>query len=200
MNLLAIVASNKGNSTDKLVDSAIEGAKCNAAVSTVKKINLLEYDIRFCTNCLACMKSKTNDPIAKCTIRDDMDQINQDLLDSDALIFGTPIHMGFAPGVMTTFMERICWVFAKPEKSYVVVKGCPLPRSEKKRKSAIIVTSGIINPMFRKYCDQATPLIKGVAKDSLNATTVGDFYAGNVWNRGVDYYTEKAYNLGKKLF
>lgn len=199
MNLLAIVASKKGNSTDQLVDAAIDGAKSNTDLSTIKKINLLEHDIRFCTNCLACMKSKTTEPLAKCAIRDDMDQINQDLLGSDALIFGTPVHMGFAPGVMTTFMERICWVFAKPEKSYVVVKGYPIPRSDKKRKSVIIVTSGIVNPSLRKFCDQATPFIRGVSRDSLNATTVGDFYAGNIWNRGVDYYKDKAFNLGKKL-
>lgn len=199
MNLLAIVSSQKGNSTDTLVNEAIQGAKSVTSNCNVKKINLLEHDIKFCKNCLVCFKNKTKGPIAKCAIRDDMDKINQDILNSDFLIFGTPVHMGFATGVMTTFMERICWVFAKPEKNYLFVKGCPLPRSDKKRKSIIIVTSGIISPIFRRFCDEATPFIKGVVKDSLNSTTVGDLYAGNIWNRGVDYYREKAVKLGKKL-
>ena len=199
MNLLAIVGSRKVNSTDILVDKAIEGAKSVISNCNAKKINLLEHDIRFCTNCLTCFKSKTKEPIAKCAIRDDMDNINQDLLASDLLIFGTPVHMGFATGAMTTFMERICWVFAKPEKSYILVNGCPMPRSEKKRKSIIIVTSGIVSPYLRRFCDEATPFIKGVSRDSLNSKTVGDLYAGNIWKRGVDYYADKAFELGRKL-
>ncbi|MFC1889643.1 flavodoxin family protein [Thermodesulfobacteriota bacterium] len=200
MNLLAVVGgAPKGNSTDRLVDSAIEGARSTAPNCMVKKINLLDHDIQFCKNCLACVKSETKEPIAKCAIRDDMDQIGRDVLDSDRLIFGTPVHMGFATGIMTTFMERICWVFAKPEKNYMVVNGCPMPRSEKKRKSIIIVTSGIIPPRFRRFCDEATPLIKGVAGDSLNSKTVGTLYAGDTWHRGVDFYTDKAFNLGGKL-
>ncbi len=199
MNLLAIVGSQKNNSTDTLVNAAIDGARSKTSDCEVKKIYLLEHNIEFCKNCLVCFKSKTKEPIAKCAIRDDMDNINTDILSSDFLIFGTPVHMGFATGIMTTFLERICWVFAKPEKSYLIVDGCPLPRSEKKRKSIIIVTSGIISPILRKFCDEATPLIKGVAKDSLNSKSVGDLYAGNIWNRGVDYYNDKAFKLGQKL-
>ena len=200
MNLLAIVGGGKaGRSTDTLVDWAIDGARSKAPDCTIKKLNLLDHNIEFCRNCLACMKSKTGGPIAKCAIRDDMDTIYQDLLESDRLIIGTPIHMGFATGIMTTFLERICWVFAKPEKSYVIVKGCPLPRSGKKRKSVIILTTGIVKPLLRKLCDQATPLIKGTVLDSLNSTTVGDLYAGDIWHRGADYYRDQAFKLGRKL-
>lgn len=200
MNLLAVVGgAREGGSTDTLVDRAIDGARAAAPDCRIKKINLLDHDIRFCKNCLACMKSDTKEPMAKCAIRDDMDAIGPELLDADRLIFGTPVHMGFATGIMTTFMERICWVFAKPEKSYLVVKGCPMPRAEKKRKSIIIVTSGIIPPRFRRLCDEATSLIKGVARDSLNSKTVGTLYAGDVWHRGADYYGDRAFELGRKL-
>lgn len=200
MNLLAVVgACNKGGSTDALVDSAIEGVKSKSPGCNVTRINLMEHDIGFCTNCLSCMKSKTTEPRARCTIRDGMDAISEAILESDRLIFGTPVHMGFATGVMTTFLERICWTFAKPARNILTVKGCPAPRSDKKRKSVIIVTSGCIPPLYRKLCDQATPLIKGVARDSLNSRTVGDMYAGDLWHRGVDHYMKKAFILGRKL-
>ncbi len=78
MNLLAVVGSQKGNSTDTLVNTAIEGAKSKIPDCKVKKINLQEHDIKFCKNCLVCFKSKTKEPIAKCAIRDDMDSINED--------------------------------------------------------------------------------------------------------------------------
>ncbi|MCP4196596.1 MAG: hypothetical protein GY762_05540 [Proteobacteria bacterium] len=70
---------------------------------------------------------------------------------------------------------------------------------KKKRTAAIIVTTGIIPPLFRSFCDQATPFIKGAAADSLNATTVGSLYASDIDHRGVDYYHKAALKLGKKL-
>ena len=200
MNLLAIVGSpRKGKATDTLVNKVIEGAKSGNPNGTVKKINLSDHDIQFCKNCLACRDSKTQEPVARCSIRDDMDQIYEDVLNSDALIFGTPVHMGFATAIMMTFLERICWTFAKPERRILTLSECPLPRSEKKRKAVIIVISWIVPPIYRRFCDLATPLIKQTIMDSLNAKTVGNMYAGDVEHRGVEYYFEKAFKLGKKL-
>ena len=200
MNLLAVVGSpRKGKSTDLLVDKAIEGVKTKFPDLNVKKINLMEYDIGYCTNCLVCRDSRTDDPYAKCTIRDDMDSLCDDILNSDLLIFGTPVHMGYATSIMMTFLERICWTFAKPEGKNLTISQCPVPRSPKKRKAIIIVTSGIVPPVFRILCDDATSLIKQTIKDSLNAKTVGDMYAGDIEHRDVTNYYKKALQLGKKL-
>lgn len=200
MNLLAIVGSpRKGKATDTLVDKAIEGALSENPGANVKKLNLIDHDIRHCMNCLTCRNTKTDEPYAKCTIRDDMDQIYEDVEKSDSLIFGTPVHMGFATALMTAFLERICFTFSKPEKRVFTITKCPMPRSDKKRKAIIIVTSGIIPPVFRKLCDQATPLIRGTILDSLNAKTVGDMYAGAIDDRGVEHYLDRAFNLGKRL-
>jgi hypothetical protein len=128
-----------------------------------------------------------------------MDHINEDLIKSDALLFGTPVHMGYATAIMMTFLERICWTFAKPEKKVLTMSRCPLPRSTKKRKSIIIVISGIVPPIYRRFCDEATSLIRQTAKDSLNSETVGDLYAGDIEHRGPEYYFDKAFRLGKKL-
>ena len=200
MNLLAIMGSpRKGKATDTLIDRAIEGFRSVDPEPSIKKISLIDKDIRFCKNCLVCRDSMTDQPVSPCTIRDDMDTIVEDLLQADALILGTPVHMGYATAIMMAFLERICWTFAKPEKGYLSVKGCPAPRSDKKRKAVIIVTSGIVPPLFRRFCDQAAPLIRGVIKDSLNARTVGDMYAGDIEHRGVDRYLDKAFKLGRKL-
>ena len=200
MNLLAIVGSpRKGKATDTLVDKAIEGAKSKTPHAHIKKINLIEHNIQFCINCLTCRDSDTEAPVAKCTLRDDMDPIKEDLQLSDALIFGTPVHMGYATAPMMTFLERICWTFAKPEGKMLSIQGCPTPRSPKARKAIIIVTSGIIPPLFRRFCDDATRLIKQTAKDSLNARTLGDMYAGDIEHRGVEYYFNKAFKLGQRL-
>lgn len=200
MNLLAIVGSpRKGKSTDTLGDKAIDGVISEFPECKVKKIHLIEYDIKFCKNCLACRDSKTNEPVAKCSIRDDMDSIKEDLLNSDLLIFATPVHMGYVTAVMMTFLERICWTFAKPEGKVLTIRGCPLPRSNKTRKAIIIVTSGIVPPIYRRLCDWATDQIKGVVKDSLNGEIVGDMYAGDIEHRGVERYLDQAFKLGKRL-
>ena len=200
MNLLAIVGSpRKGKATDTLVDKAIQGVKSIHSQCNVNKVYLADQDINYCRDCLTCWKSKTKGPIAKCAIRDDMDQINEEILNADRLVMGTPVHMGYASALMMTFLERICWTFAKPEKSYVIVKGCPAPRSDKKRKAIIIVVSGMIPSRYKRLCNTATPQISGVIKDSLNAETVGKLYAGDVWHVGVETYFDHAFKLGKKL-
>ena len=200
MNLLAIVGSpRKGKATDTLVDKAIEGVKSKAPHAQIKKVNLIDHNIQFCINCLTCRDSDTQAPVARCTLRDDMDPIKEDLQLSDALIFGTPVHMGYVTAPMMAFLERICWTFAKPEGKFLSIQGCPTPRSDKTRKAIIIVTSGIVPPLFRRFCDDATRLIKQTAKDSLNARTLGDLYAGDIEHRGVAYYIDKAFKLGQRL-
>ena len=90
MNLLAIVGSpRKGKATDTLVDKAIEGVKSKSLTCNVKKLHLIDHDIQFCRNCLACRDGKTKNPVAKCSIRDDMDFIREYVLNSDSLIIGT---------------------------------------------------------------------------------------------------------------
>jgi putative NADPH-quinone reductase len=200
VNLLAIVGARKEKSTDTLVDKAIEGARSVNADCKVKKVNLFDYKLEFCKNCMACRFSKSTDSWVKCAIKDDdYADLAQELEKADRLIVGAPVHMGFAPGIMTTFMERICWTFGKPGKNYLTIKGCPLPRSDKKRKGVIIISSGVVGPIYRKFCDQATPLIKQIFTDSLNCDLVGDMYAGNNEARGVEPYLAKAFKIGSKL-
>ena len=200
MHLLAIVGSaRKEQATDTLVDKAIEGFESLNPTNTVKKINLADYDIKFCKDCLACWKDTKSEPYAKCVIRDDMDMIYEEISKSDRLIFGTPVHMGYSTGIMMTFLERICWTFARPGKNYLDIKGCPVPRTIVERKAVIIAVSGMIPPRYKQFCNWATPQIKQAIHDSLNAKTVGKMYAGDVWHRGIQTYLDKAFELGTKL-
>ena len=170
MNLLAIVGSpRKGEATDALVSKAIDGVKAKHKDVVVTKINLSDYDIHYCKNCLTCRDRNTEGPLSKCIIQDDMPQIYDEIIKADSLILGSPVHSGYATALMMTFLERITWTFAKPGKSYLTISGCPLPRSDKKRKSVIIVISGIVPPLYRKFCDWATICIKSI----------------NTYNRGI---------------
>lgn len=199
MNILAIMGSyRKGKTIDTLMDKAIEGAKVNSADDVhVDKLYLIDRDIEYCKNCMICRKDDTDKSMAKCIISDDMQEIYPMIDEADGFIFGTPINMGTVTAVMKTFLERTCWVFAKPGKR--PVNGCPTPRTTREKKAIIILSTGIISPIFRRWCDDATSLIKSQCTCGLNAKVLGSLYAGAVEKKGVDVYMDKAYNLGRKL-
>ena len=200
MNVLAIVGSpRRGKTTDTLVDKVIEGVLMKTPDVSIDKLYLSDHNIQHCRDCLSCWRSDTEEPVAECVIRDDMGTISQDIVKADALIIGTPVHMGYASSLIMTFLERICWTFAKPAKNYLIVNGCPAPRSDKKRKAVVVAVSGMIPARYKRLCNWATPQIKGVLKDSLNARTVGELYAGDVWHRGADCYLDEAVKLGRRL-
>ena len=121
-----------------------------------------------------------------------MDEILPEVLEADLLAFGTPVHMGYATGLMMCFLERIVWTCGKPARNYLTVRGCPAPRDTKRRRAAILVTSGIVTPFYRRFCDQATPLIRGTIKDSLGARTV----VGNIL---ASHYLHQAYRVGHRI-
>ncbi len=122
---------------------------------------------------------------------------NTALDEADSFIFGTPVNMGQVTAIMKTFLERVCWVLAKPGNS--PLKGCPEPRIKRMKKAIIIVSSGIIPPILRRWCDEATPLLKDICRTNLNAKILGSLYAGAVERKGIDIYRKKAFKLGKTL-
>lgn len=203
MKILAIMGSyRKGKTIDTLIDKAIEGAKANNSEVEIEKITLVDQKIEFCMGCMTCFKDDLSKEMAKCVIRDDMDSLNPKILEAEGYIFGTPVFMAHETAIMKQFLERICWIFGKPaqkRRKVVIPKQCPEPRSNQKKKAIIITSSGIIKPRWKKFCDDATPLIKETIGDSLNAKVVGTMYAGAVMKYGVEKYYNQAYELGKKL-
>lgn len=100
MKVTALVGSpRKGGNTDLLVDKILEGAK-NAGAST-RKIYLYDQMILPCADCRKCFKD------LKCRENDDMQKIYQEIDDSDAIIFGTPIYWYTMSAVMKLLVDRL---------------------------------------------------------------------------------------------
>jgi len=198
MDIVAIMGSyRKGRTIDTLLDRAIAGAMAEQPDARVEKIILIDRRIDYCRNCMTCRKDDPSKGIATCAIQDDMQAIYPLLNQADAYIFATPINVGRETAVMKTFIERIAFVLSKPGKH--PIEGCPQPRTTKKKKAVAIMSSGVVPPLFRLFCDDATPIIKDVCGSILNARLVGSLYAGAVEKRGVDFYAAKAYQLGRRL-
>ena len=199
MKLLAIVGSyRKGKTIDTLVDAAIEGARSVRGDDLHSdKIYLVDHHIEYCQNCMVCRHDDPGKSRARCVIDDDMQNLYPLIEEADAYIFGTPVNMATLTAAMKTFVERTCWVFAKPGSS--PLEGCPTPRSTKPRTSIISVSSGLVPPLLRRWCDDATPLLKSQCHDILGAKVRGTLYAGAVEKRGVEHYLARARRLGQRL-
>lgn len=195
MRILAINATGRPKgSTSRLVEQALQGAATQDAQT--EHVLLCQKDIRFCTNCLDCYRNLEAE-IAPCSIKDDVADILNKIREADGIIMATPIHSGFATGLMTTFAERAVWTLCRPTGALLGLRGCPEPRlTEKPRGAAIITSAGGIPDEFRQYCDLATPWLKDLCQLLFNGEVVGDLYAGAQYPRAVaDHEWVKAYTI-----
>lgn len=198
MNIVAIMGSyRKGHTIDILMDKAIEGIKSVRPEAKIDKIILIDRHIEYCRNCMVCRNDDPAKSIAHCAIQDDMQEIYPILDQADAYIFGTPINIGHETAVMKTFIERVCYVLAKPGD--YPLQGCPAPRTTRKKKAIAIMSSGVVPPLLRMFCDDATSLFKSFCDSILNARLIGTMYAGAIEKRGVENYATQAFHLGRKL-
>ena len=198
MKTVAIMGSyRKGKTIDTLVDRAIEGVMDARPNAVVEKIVLIDRHIEYCRNCGACRRDDPEKAIARCIIDDDMQDILPLMREADAYIFGVPIFEGTVNAVTKAFLERICWTLARAGRW--PVRGCPEPRDGRKRRAIVLMSSGLIIPLLRRFCDDATSLIKSTAGDSLNAKLIGSLYAGAVEKVGIERYLERARSLGVRL-
>jgi multimeric flavodoxin WrbA len=198
MKILAIIGSyRKGRTIDTLVSKAIEGAKAKIGNAKVDKIYLIDKSIEYCRNCMVCRNDDKDKEISDCVISDDLTELFPLIQKADRFIFGTPINCGTVTAVMKTFLERTCWTFSKPGKH--PIDGCPEPRTTKKKKAIILLSTGIAPPELREYCDDATSLIISNCECCFNAEVVGSLYAGAVESKGLSPYLNGAFELGEKL-
>ena len=163
----------------------------------MEKIILTDLTIEYCRNCGACRRDDPAKPIARCVIDDDMQVLLPKMDEADAYVFGSPIFDGTVTAIMKTFLERTSWTLARAGRW--PLKGCPEPRTDRKKRAVLISSSGIVTPLFRRFCDDATKLVKDHAKCMLNAKLVGTLYAGGIEKVGLNRYAMKAKRLGIRL-
>ena len=157
MRIVAVMGSyRKGKTIDTLVDRAIEGVESADPSAEIEKITLIDRNIGYCRNCGVCRSDDPSKPIARCAIDDDMQEILPIMGEADAYIFGTPIFEGPVNALTKTFLERICWTFARAGRW--PIRGCPQPRTDVPKRGIAILSTGLIVPLFRRWCDDAPPL------------------------------------------
>ena len=112
--ILGIVGSprKKGN-TDILVSRILEGSKNQGAETEI--LYLGELNIRECNGCHLCWEGRD------CGKNDDMIEVYPKIIESDVLVFGTPVYWYAPSALMKAFIDRFVY-FNCPE-NWAKVRG-----------------------------------------------------------------------------
>jgi multimeric flavodoxin WrbA len=99
MKIVGILGSERiGGNTEVLLDVALEEAqKCGVLTD---KVPLRDKSIAPCDGCLGCVKT------GKCVIEDDAQEIYEKMLESEGIIWATPVYFWSMSGQTKTLMDR----------------------------------------------------------------------------------------------
>jgi len=112
MKVIAVNGSpRKGGNTATLLRNVLKGAETKGAATEL--INLYELEFKGCYSCFAC-KRKGNHGNGVCSIKDDLREVLEKILNCDVLLLGSPIYFGNVTGEMRSFLERLIF----PNLSY----------------------------------------------------------------------------------
>ena len=179
--VLGVVGSprKKGN-TDTLVASVLEGAQKEGAKTEVVFLN--DLHIAECDGCHVCWRGKP------CRKKDDMNDLYSKIIESDVIIFGTPVYWYGPTALMKGFIDRFVYF------------NCPENRLKIKGKGAMLAV-----PFEEENPDTATPLITFFEKslNYLEMNIVGKIIVPGVTLKGEivkkNDLIKEAFEIGRRL-
>lgn len=107
----------KNFNTAKMLKEAQKGAESVGA--EVEYINLIDLNYKGCISCFAC-KRKGSTTNGLCAYKDDLRPILDKIINSDAVIIGSPIYYSFPTGMFRNLLERMLFAagtYMKDEKT-----------------------------------------------------------------------------------
>ena len=178
MNIMIISSSpRKGGNSDTLCDSFLKGAV--DAGHRVNKIFLKDKKINYCTGCGFC---NTNDYTA-CSQKDDMADILEQMINSDVIVFATPVYFYTMCGQMKTFIDRCCSRY-----THILNK-----------KFYYILTAADDN---KQALERTVEEFRGFLDCLEGAEEKGILYGTGVWKKGEvegTPYIKQAYEMGNAI-
>jgi multimeric flavodoxin WrbA len=134
--ILGVVGSPRRNgNTHILVSKILEGAKEEGALVDILFLN--DLNIQECDGCHACWEGK------QCSKCDDMSDIYPKIIESDIIIFGTPVYWYGPTALMKGFIDR--FVFFNCPENRVKIKGklavIAVPFEEENPETAALLVS-----------------------------------------------------------
>jgi len=151
MKLLGLSCGRKMQNTEILVKEAMMVAE-ELGVD-IGMIRLLDLDIKPCTGCVSCVRSLMQGGPGKCVIKDDLHLVEEELMESDGLILGSPVFVLTPHGLLKVMSDRFGpshdYAFRMEAQKIRETKGKgngPDKRFRKDRVSGFISVGGAVTP------------------------------------------------------
>ena len=151
MKLLGLSCGRKMQNTEVLVKEAMRAAE--ELGTDVGMIRLLDLDIKPCTGCVNCVRSLMQGGPGKCVIKDDLHLVDEQLMECDGLILGSPVFVLTPHGLLKVMSDRFGpshdYAFRMGAKEIKDAKGTgkgPDERSFKGRVAGFISVGGAVTP------------------------------------------------------
>lgn len=179
--ILAIVGSpRRDGNTNILVSQMAEGASGIGAI--VDTILLGDLQINECDGCHRCWQGKD------CSKNDDMCEVYPKIIQSDVIIFGTPVYWYGPSGLMKMFVDRFVYF------------NCPENRAKIRGKKAVIAV------VFEEENPKTARLVVEFFEKSLaylEMELIGKVIVPGVSRKGdvlrKQVYMQQASKLGKSM-
>ena len=179
--ILGIMGSPRRNgNTHILVSKILEGAESEGARGDILFLN--DLAIQECNGCHVCWEGK------ECSKDDDMNSIYPKIIESDAIVFGTPVYWYGPTALMKGFIDRFVYF------------NCPENRKKIRGKPAVLAIP------FEEEDPQAAALLKAFFEKSLQyleINLIGTILVPGVSQKGEiiekEAKLQEGYELGKKL-
>lgn len=179
--ILGVVGSPRRNgNTHILVSRILEGAHSEGAAGDILFLN--EVTIRECDGCHTCWAG------TECGKGDDMNRIYPRIIESDGIIFGTPVYWYGPTALMKGFIDRLVYF------------NCPENRATIKGKPAVLAV-----PFEEEDPETAALLVASFEKilQYLEMDLIGKILVPGVAEKGAivakENKLQEGYEVGKRL-
>lgn len=105
MKILGVSLGTKNGNNDTMCRVALEAAK-NAGAE-IEFIHLFDWDIKYCSGCVACSRALVMGKGMVCTQKDDYKAFYEKLVEADGVLFVDPIFESGASGLFHAITDRM---------------------------------------------------------------------------------------------
>ncbi|MGD9580246.1 MAG: flavodoxin family protein [Vampirovibrionia bacterium] len=179
MKITVFNGSPKGerSNTNIMVQEFLAG--CESVGAETENIFLAKKELKHCIGCFTCWIKTPG----KCVHKDDMAEMIETYLNSDIIVFASPVYIGGVTGLMKDFLDRLLPT-ADPRigktKDGVT---CHYKRYDKTHKYVLISNCGFPEQMHFEYFDSCFKYLELVTEDRILAR----IYRGQGEMLGIDH-------------
>ncbi|MFL0198634.1 flavodoxin family protein [Clostridium sp. WILCCON 0269] len=176
-------SGRKEGNTSTIVNEVLKGAaEFNAQI---KIYNIKDMDIKPCRGCFYCRKFE------QCCIKDDMNEVLNDIKEADAVVFSSPIYMCQVSGQVKQLMDRLYPLLSGESGNYELRYGV--------KETVAIYSQGAPNvDSFKEYIELNNRVLSFLGLNIINTiicSGANDLKAV-LENKEL---LSKAYAIGKEL-